>query len=51
MILTFLLIGILEEKAKKTTIKGLEARTSAKDGKVYYIQKKGLTGLEDLNKF
>jgi hypothetical protein len=48
MILTFLLIENFRRKAKENNYKGgLEARTSAKDGKVYYIQK-GVTGLEDL---
>jgi hypothetical protein len=39
----------LEEKAKENNYKGgLEARTSAKDGREYIIYKKGVTGLEDL---
>jgi hypothetical protein len=40
---------MLERKAKENNYKGgLEARTSAKDGQVYIVYKKGVTGLEDL---
>ena len=40
---------MLEKKAKENNYKGgLEARTSAKDGQVYIVYKKGVTGLEDL---